>query len=434
MTKQMMQGLKYGAPVAGFAGALGAQEATSAASAAGPDAATQAVAAIATGAAQPAPSDLISNLVDLALAAFGVDNAGNTWQHYTIAVLILAASYIFRKAFTRLVFGGLRKLTSRTQTTLDDEMFVALQNPVGAFIAVLGAVVAVKVLKLSPEAEAARVYVQTVAFAVVTLWFFLNGFSALMDHLQASAKRRQMSVAAFMPWIKKALIVLILIVGVLMVAQRLGADVKAFLAGLGIGGLAFALAAQDTLANVFGSVVVAVDQPFRVGEFVQVGANMGVVEDIGLRSTKLRSPDRTLIAIPNKTVANEVINNFGRMPQRRVLQTIGVTYGSKREQVDALVGDIREMLRGMPGVHPDTILVHFLNFGASSLDVQIIYFSADPDGIKTMDLRHKVNLELMRLVEARGLSFAFPTQTIEFAGEIARRMADARGLPGDARG
>ncbi len=409
---------------------LNAQEAATAAVpvSVGSDPATQAVAVIATDAApaQASATDLASHAVNLLLEAFGIGGAGNTWQHYLVAGLVLVVSFLFRKALTRAVFGGLRRVTARTATTLDDELFVALERPVAAFVAVFGAVVAVKVLTFTPDTEAARIYLQTVAFAVVTLWLFLKAFDTIIDHLHATAKRRAMSVAAFMPWIKKTLFTLILIFGVLLVAQRLGADVKAFLAGLGIGGLAFALAAQDTLANVFGSVVVAVDQPFRVGEFVHIGANQGVVEDIGLRSTKLRSPDRTLIAIPNKTVANEVINNFGRMPQRRVLQTIGVTYGSRREQVDGLVGDIREMLRATPEVHPATILVHFLNFGASSLDIQIIYFSADPDGIKTMDLRHKVNLELMRLVEARGLGFAFPTQTIEFAGAIARRLAEGR--------
>src|SRR6185503_18333546 len=116
-------------------------------------------------------------------------------------------------------------------------------------------------------------------------------------------------VAAFMPWIKKTLVSIFVVFGVLMVVQSLGYDVKALLAGLGIGGLAFALAAQDTLANVFGSVVVAVDQPFKIGEVVRIGAFVGGVEDIGLRSTKLRSVDKSLVVIPNKTVASETITN-----------------------------------------------------------------------------------------------------------------------------
>lgn len=389
---------------------------------------TEAVAAVATGAATPQQvPDFIEHLVDLALALFGVTGTGNTWQHYSIAALILVVSYLVRKWVTGVVFGVIKRLSSRTKSTLDDELATSLQGPVASLIAVVGAVMAVKVLKLSPETDNARIYVQTVAFAVVGLWLALVTLSTVLDHLQTVAQRRDMGVAAFMPWIKKSLVALILIMGVLLVAQSLGADVKAFLAGLGIGGLAFALAAQDTIANVFGSVVVAIDQPYRLGEFVQIGSFMGTVEDIGLRSTKLRTPQRTVVIIPNKSVAETAINNFSRMPQRRVEQTIGVTYGSQPGQVEALVKDIRQLLQTSPEVHQDFIAVNFLNFGAFSLDIQIIYYASDPDLKKTFDLREQINLSLMRLVEKHGLSFAFPTQTIELSGSIAERLAVARG-------
>lgn len=391
---------------------------------------TAAAAAVGTGAVKAPPvPDFIEHLVDLLLGLFGVTGSGNTWQHYAIAAAILLISYLLRRVVTTSVFGLLKKLSARTESTLDDELAVTLQKPVAALIAVAGAVMALKVLKLTPETDRARIYLQTVAFAVVGLWAALVTLSTILDHLQVIARKRELGVAAFMPWIKKSLIAMILIVGVLLAAQSLGADVKAFLAGLGIGGLAFALAAQDTLANVFGSVVVAIDQPFRVGEFVQIGSHMGSVEDIGLRSTKLRTPQRTLIAIPNKTVAQEAINNFGRMPQRRVEQTIGVTYGSKPEQIEALLRDIRALLKNEPEVHQEFIAVNFISFGAFSLDVQIIYFSANPDLLKTLELRERINLAVMKLVAANGLSFAFPTQTIEFSGALAERLAAGRKEP-----
>ena len=415
-----------------LAAALRAQEAAPAATAPSADLATQTAAAVGTGAVETTQPDFVEYLVDLTLEVFGVKNAGNTWQHWAIAGLITVLFYVLRRVVANFVFGVFRRLTARTETTLDDELIAAWHKSVSAFIAVIGAIIAIKVLKLTPEADAAFRYLKTIALSVVALWFFISTVSCILDHLQAAAKAKGAAVAAFMPWIKKTVIALLLIFGVLIAAQSLGADVKAFLAGLGIGGLAFALAAQDTLANVFGSVVVAVDQPFRVGEFVQIGAYQGTVEDIGLRSTRLRTPDRTLISIPNRTVANEAINNFSRMPQRRVVQTIGVNYGCRRDQVEGLVTDIRALLLGHAEVHKDSTLVHFLNFGASSLDIQIIYFAADPDGVKTMDLRHEINLELMRLVEARGLNFAFPTQTIEFAGEIAERMAGIKLASPDA--
>lgn len=414
-----------------LAGALPAQEAAASAAsspaAASADLNTQAAAAVVvTGQLQPKTPDFVEYFVDFVLGLFGVKSAGNTWQHWAIAGFITVLFYVLRKVVANAVFGLFKRLTARTKTTLDDELIGAWHRSVSAFIAVLGAIIAIKVLKLSPEADAAFVYLKTIALAVVALWFFISTVSCILDHLGAKAKEKGTAVAAFMPWIKKTVIALLLIFGVLIAAQSLGADVKAFLAGLGIGGLAFALAAQDTLANVFGSVVVAVDQPFRVGEFVQIGAHQGTVEDIGLRSTKLRTPARTLIAIPNKTVAGESINNFGRMPQRRVDQTIGVTYSSTPEQIEGLLEDIRALLKNDPDVHQDFIAVNFLNYGAFSLDIQIIYFVANPDIKVSFATRERVNFAIMRLVAARGLSFAFPTQTVEFAGAVAEKLA-ARG-------
>jgi MscS family membrane protein len=387
---------------------------------------SQAAAAVVSGAADPAPPHFVEYLVDLALGLAGVRSAGNTWQHWAVAILVTVLFYLLRRVVARTAFALFKRLTARTKTTLDDELIATWQRPVAAYIAVLGAIIAIKVLKLSPEADEAFLYLRTIALAVVALWFFIATVSCVLDHLHAHAKTRNAAMAAFMPWIKKSVIALLLIFGVLVAAQSLGADVKAFLAGLGIGGLAFALAAQDTLSNVFGSVVVAVDQPFRVGEFVQIGGHQGTVEDIGLRSTRLRTPQRTLIVIPNKTVAAEAINNFGRMPQRRVDQTIGVTYSSRPEQIEGVLEDIRALLRNDAEVHQEFIAVNFLNYGAYSLDIQIIYFASDPDIQKCFALRERINLAIMRLVAARGLGFAFPTQTIEFSGPLAERLATGR--------
>jgi MscS family membrane protein len=142
--------------------------------------------------------------------------------------------------------------------------------------------------------------------------------------------------------------------------------------------------------------------------------------------TTLRTPARSLIAIPNKTVAGEAINNFSRMPQRRVDQTIGLTYSSKSTQVEALLGEIRGLLKNDPEVHQEFIAVNFLNYGAFSLDVQIIYFTSSADLLTNFATRERLNLAIMRLVESHGLKFAYPTQTIELSGEVAERLVGAK--------
>jgi MscS family membrane protein len=270
----------------------------------------------------------------------------------------------------------------------------------------------------------------TVAFTLCFFWGLIRALSAFLDHVGAIARARNSSAAAFMPWIKKSLIVLFVILGVLMAAANIGVDVKAFLAGLGIGGLAFALAAQDTIANLFGSVVVAVDQPFKVGETVRIGAFTGMVEDIGLRSTKIRAVDKSLIIIPNKTVAAEAITNLARFTERRVEQVIGLTYDTSAEKMDAIVEEFRTIILAESEVEPSSVMVFFRDYSASSLDIWLVYVAKDADFQKHMRLRQRINLSMMRAVQARGLSFAFPTQTLEFGQSAALALA-ARRAPAD---
>jgi MscS family membrane protein len=376
---------------------------------------TAVAAAVATGKAEVRTPDFVEHLVDLILAAFDVKSSGNTVTHYVIALLITLAAYVLRRVVTTLLFSFFKRLAARTETTLDDKLFPALEGPVKALIVVVGTVLSLKVLKLSATADETLRYASTMAFSFVLFWGFLRAFNTVLDHLAEVARDRQLGLAPFMPWIKKSLLAVVFVFGVLMIAQSLGADVKAALGALGIGGLAFALAAQDTIANVFGSVVVAVDQPFKIGETIRVAGNVGTVEDIGLRSTKLRLLDRSLMVIPNKTVAGEVITNLARFNGRRVEQVIGLTYGTSAARMEEIVADFRELLLAEPEIDPASVLCYFRDFSASSLDLWIVYVVKDPDFQRQMALRQRLNLAFLRAVEARGLSFAFPTQTVHVA-------------------
>ncbi|ACB74210.1 mechanosensitive ion channel family protein [Opitutus terrae] len=372
----------------------------------------------------PEQPDFLEHLVDQSLELFDVRTSENTTAHFVIACLFLVLALLARRITTGWVFVVLKRLAARTATTLDDKMFPALEAPVSTFIALVGIFAALAVLKLPATTDTALSYGQTIAFSLVVFWGLLRAFGALLDHVQEISVKRGMGVAAFMPWIKKTLISVFVVVGVLMVVQSLGYDVKALLAGLGIGGLAFALAAQDTLANVFGSIVVAIDQPFKLGEFVDIGGRAGTVEDIGLRSTKLRRADKALIVVPNKTVAAESILNLSRFTGRRAEQVLNLTYDTKPEQMQALVEEIRTLLKSESYIDPSSVLVYFRDLSASSLDIWIAYNTRDGDFGKHMELRQRMNLEFMRRVAARGLAFAFPTQTVQLEGEVARKLAE----------
>ncbi len=391
------------------------------------DAATKAnstaAAAVVTTTKVPPTPDFLEHLVDETLSLFDVKNSGNTWVHFGIAALFVVLALLLRRVVTTIIFNYLKKLASKTETTLDDKLFPALEAPVATFILLVGIFSALKVLKLSVSSDVAVGYGSTVAFSLVLFWGLLRAFSALLDHAHEIALAKNLSIAAFMPWIKKTLVVVFVTFGVLMVAQSLGADVKAFLAGLGIGGLAFALAAQDTIANLFGSIVVAIDQPFKVGEAVKIGSSEGTVEDIGLRSTKLRTPGRNLIVIPNKTVAAEAIINNSRFTGRRVEQVIGLTYDTNAVQMEAIVADIRRIITSEEEVDPSSVHVYFRDYSASSLDIWLAYNVKSADFAKSMALRQRINLAIMRATQQQGLSFAFPTQTLHLPDAITDKIA-----------
>jgi MscS family membrane protein len=376
-------------------------------------------------AVQPAPptQDFLEHLVDAVLSLFNVASSGNTTIHYVISVLFLVGAFLLRHVVTKIFFGMLKKFAARTETTLDDKLFPAMEAPVAALITVTGIFAALNVLKLSPEADRAIGYGSTIAFSLVIFWGLLRAFNAVLDHAHEVATQKQMSIAAFMPWIKKALVAIFVVVGALMVIQSLGYNVSTLLQGLGIGGLAFALAAQDTIANLFGSLVVATDQPFKLGEAIRVAGHTGSVEDIGLRSTKIRLADKSLVVVPNKMMATEAIVNLSRFTQRRVDQVIGLTYDTTAEQMDAILADLRGLLAAEEGVVKETFDVYFTEFGSSSMNIQMVYHTVSPDFRKHLVLRERINLKIMRAVAARGLSMAFPTQTLILDGPVAKQLA-----------
>ncbi|MBI5689921.1 MAG: mechanosensitive ion channel family protein [Verrucomicrobia bacterium] len=369
--------------------------------------------------------DFLEHVVDSILRLFNVSTSGNTVTHYAISALLFVVALLARRIVTRVFFPILRRLAAKTETTLDDKLFPALEGPAAAFVMMVGLFSSLRVLKLSSDADFYISRGSQVGFSLVIFWGLWRALAALLEHGNEVAQERGLGIAAFMPWIRKSLLTVFAILAVLLTIQSLGFDVKAILAGLGIGGLAFALAAQDTIANIFGAIVVAVDQPFKIGETVRIGANVGTIEDIGLRSTRIRLVDKSLMVIPNKTVASDTITNLSRFTRRRFEQVLGLTYASRPEQLQELIEAIREIVQARPEVDRDGVMVYFRDFSASSLDLWLVYEVLDADFKKAMKVKQEVNLALMQAVAARGLAFAYPTQTVELTGAALDRIAAA---------
>lgn len=197
--------------------------------------------------------------------------------------------------------------------------------------------------------------------------------------------------------------------------DQLGFPAYSIIAGLGVGGLAVALAAQSTIANLIGSLLIAIEKPFRVGHVVRVGGSEGTVEDVGFRSTRIRTPDNSLVTIPSSTVVNSTVENLSVRTKRRQRFFVQVTYDTPREKVEELVARIRQLIIDHPLAEQSTCEVRFNNFGESSLDILVMFHLLVQDYSTELREREALLLQIMDLVKNAGVDLAFPTRTLQIA-------------------
>jgi len=350
-----------------------------------------------------------------------LDFGGNSGAAFFLFFLLLLGTFVVRRIVIGIYTRWFHRAAEKTSWTFDDKLIPAMTAPIGAMVYVVGFFLAISVLSLSDEVSLFVLRLFQASTMTVLFWGLLKAVDVFAEVMVDVAKERDMGVYHFIPLIKKTARVFLIVVAVILVVQNLGYSVGSLLAGMGIGGLALALAAQESLANFFGSVSIVADRPFKVGDWIQVGSRVdGDVEEIGLRSTKVRTWAKSQLTIPNKVLANEIIENWSRMPKRRVKQYVGVTYSTSPENMEGLVEDIRRLLREDEGVNQDFILVNFTDFGDSALQVLVYYFTSTTAWLAHMDIRQRINLKIMKAVAARGSSIAFPTRTVHIEGDFGR--------------
>lgn len=206
-------------------------------------------------------------------------------------------------------------------------------------------------------------------------------------------------------------ILLVVIAFFMVLAQTFEVNILTLITSLGIGGLAVALAAQDTIANLFGSFIIYLDRPFQVGDLVEIGEVKGEVERVGFRTTKVRTYDRSLLTVPNKKMVDSALNNISRSSERRVKFALQLTYDSDSKAIYGLIDDIKKIIAQNPDT-TDEMTVHFTDFDKSSLDITVIYFVRSVSYEKVLQVKEAINFPIMQAVEQRGCRFAYPTQTV----------------------
>lgn len=335
---------------------------------------------------------------------------GNSLRAWSAAALAFAGLLAVGLFLRFIVLARLKALAARTETGFDDALVGALGTVRAWELAVVAAVVSTRPLALPAGLDRGLRAVLVLVVAVraaavlqgvlVALWRAAVSTEDLKDPTARSALRNVEYVLGAAVWAAAALFVL----------DNLGVNITTAVAGLGIGGIAVAMAAQQVLGDLFSSFVIFMDKPFKVGDFIIVDGMMGSVENVGLKTTQVRSLSGELLVFPNSDLTKARIRNFKQLQERRISFGFGILYETPRAKVAAVPEMVREIFATLPKTRLDR--VHFKAFGESSLDFEVVYYVLDPEYNVYMDLQQAANLALMERFEREGIAFAYPTRTL----------------------
>lgn len=307
----------------------------------------------------------------------------------------------------------LRGLLRRARPDLDVALLDHARSPLRLIFAVLAFASARAPIAVSVPAERMLGLAESALLIVAVTWLLLRGVDATAEWADARMRvEARLGATTVLQLARRVAKVALVALAGILVLQNAGVAVGGALAGLGVGGLAVALGAQKTLENLFGGLTLAGDQPMRVGDFVRFGERLGTVEEIGLRSTRLRTLDRTVVSIPNAELASIPIENFARRDRVWLHARLGLRYETSPDQLRHVLVSLKRLLLSHPRVDPDPARVRFVGLGGCSLDLEIFAYVTTRDFDEFLAIREDLLLRTMDVVAASGTAFAFPSQTV----------------------
>jgi MscS family membrane protein len=346
------------------------------------------------------------------------------WRYLLISVLIVIFFMAMRQVSTFLAQMTLVLRSSGENVRLRMVLEAAIW-PIRLLLVTL-ALAAVRELLPLPPSWGRILETSIAVFSTLALIVFIYRLIELLVYELANFARREDNLLdqTFVQMMRLIARIIVIVVGAIYLIRAVsGKPLSALLAGLGIGGLAVALAAQDTLKNFFGSIMIMLDKPFSVGQRIVAGGHDGTVEEIGFRSTRVRTLTGNLVTVPNEKLATDSIENIGRRPSIRRLANITITYDTPLKKVKKAVEIIREILDNHEGMDPEfPPRVYFNEFNDASLNIIMIYWYFPPDYWAYLEFNQRVNMEIMRRFEEQGIEFAFPTTTTYLAHDSRRPL------------
>lgn len=336
-----------------------------------------------------------------------------TWQLVYLGLLVLGA-FLAGRLVQHVLVGQLVRAARRVGIDLHAAWLARTQSPI-SWCVVAGVVRwGIPDLQLGVQSARGLLVLANTALSLAAVIVLVRLVDIGADFLaQRAAATESKLDDQLIPMVTRLAKIAVWALGLVFILQTSGVNVLSLVAGLGIGGLAVALAAKDTVENLFGSLTIFTDKPFQIGDWVVVDGKVeGVVEEVGFRSTRVRTFYNSVVSVPNGRVAAATVDNYGLRARRRVVTTLGVTYNTPRAKIDAFVQAIRAHLEAHPKVFKGTLEVHFSGFGASALEVMVYFFLEVPTWHEELEERGRIYMEFVRIAEELGVSFAFPSTSL----------------------
>jgi len=329
-----------------------------------------------------------------------------------LAFLFLGLFLFFKKTFTVTILKTLRNLVKKTKSDIDDKILAAIKEPL-KFLFIIGGIyfffffLEIKISLINHFIRGLLIF--DLFWAIYNI---INTFEDIVYKILGKYGKASREMASFVIKFTK---ILIIALGIVALLQEFGINVTGFLASLGLGGLAFALAAKDTAANIFGGIAIITDNMFKIGDWIKIGDAEGIVEDIGMRTTKIRAFDKRLIIVPNAKIANSNVENFSRRDKRRIVMRIGLLYNTSTEVVKKVVEDIRNMLLSHPRIAKDeSLLIYFDEYEDSALSIFCYFFTNTAVWSEYLEIREDINLKIKDIISKYPTDFAFKSNSIYF--------------------
>lgn len=338
-------------------------------------------------------------------------------QKIILQVLLLVLSifiiWLLRRVLAWLILRPLRLLSRYTRNDIESIVTQAVVGPSRYLVVALGVSITTYVVDFGADLNHfASQLVRTLV--IIAIFHAIYNVVSLIAITPNSVLRFTGLVIEprLLPFVRIVVQVVVFVMAIVIVLQEWGYNVTGIVASFGLVGLAFSLAAQDTISNMFGFTAIVSDNPFTVGDFIVTKDVEGHVEHVGVRSTRIRRLDQAYVTVPNNMLTNAAVFNWSRLKRRRVDFILGLTYQTTSQQMRMLLDRLRQMLKTRPHVDPDSVIVHFVRFGDSSLDIRIICYVAITDWAAWTAEQEQINLAIMEVVENLGLSIAFPSSSI----------------------